>query len=90
MATLASGSRRAALPRASALAWWNAAFFALLCATETGFAAGAVDWALAGMLDLPVAVYGTLGAVLALGVLWLAVLAFRAALAAERRLGSGA
>lgn len=72
----------------TALAWWNAAFFTLLCASETGFMAAALDWGLTGLLDLPPVVYLPLSALLAAGVVWSSVWACRLALAAERDLSA--
>ncbi len=83
--TIAVPTGQATAPsRTNVVVWWNAFFFMLLCAAETGFMAGALDWGVAGMLHFSPAVYLPLSAVLALGVAWVSVLAFRRALRSER------
>ncbi|WP_152527914.1 hypothetical protein [Lutibaculum baratangense] len=72
--------------RFSPLVWWNTVFFTLLCASEIGFMAAALDWALAGLLGLPMPVVVAMSVALTGLVVWASYLAFRLALTAERSL----
>ena len=80
-----SGSRSTS-PRSSALVWWNAVFFTLLCVSEVGFMAAALDWGVTGLFHLPTAFAVVFGAILGGAVLFAGVVGFRMALAAERDL----